>query len=71
MREATPSEVERIAIEFHENYEALAPGFGYRTREASAKPWRDVPEQNRKLMCAVVQDLLNRKVIECPKITQF
>lgn len=71
MREATPSEVERIAIAFHEEYEARAPTYGYSTRKESAKPWRDVPEPNRRLMCAVVQDLLDRKVIECPKITQF
>jgi hypothetical protein len=55
---------EKIAAEFHEEYEALAPGFGYRTREASAKPWRDVPEQNKKLMTAVVQSLLDRGVID-------
>lgn len=67
MREATSLEVERIACEFHTEYETLAPLYGYRTREESAKPWRDVPEQNRKLMCAVVQDLLNRKVIDAPR----
>src|SRR6476620_5707632 len=41
---------EILAEKFHETYERLAPDFGYRTREASAKPWTEVPEQNRKLM---------------------
>ena len=64
MREKSIFLAERIASEFHEEYEALAPIFGYRTREESAKPWRDVPEQNRKLMVAVVQSLLDRGVID-------
>jgi hypothetical protein len=48
---------ENIARAFHETYERLAPEFGYETREASAKPWSDVPQQNKDLMIAVVQDL--------------
>lgn len=49
---------EALARMFHENYEALAPQFGYKTREASAKPWADVPEQNKALMIAVSQNVL-------------
>lgn len=67
MREKGIFVAERIAIEFHEEYEALAPGFGYRTREESAKPWRDVPIQNKKLMIAVVQSLLDRGVIDAQR----
>jgi hypothetical protein len=52
-----------IAEAFHEAYERLAPSFGYRTRESSAKPWAEVPEQNRRLMEAVVADLIERGVI--------
>lgn len=47
-----------LAQQFHETYERLAPSFGYETREASAKPWADVPEQNRRLMIAVCAELL-------------
>lgn len=54
---------ERVAADFHETYERLAPAHGYETREASAKPWAEVPEQNRELMVAVVVDLLDRGVI--------
>lgn len=54
---------EQIAQAFHETYERLAPDFGYKTREASAKPWADVPEQNKALMVAVVQALLDAGVI--------
>jgi hypothetical protein len=54
---------ELIARRFHESYERLAPSHGYETREASAKPWEDVPEQNRKLMVAVVRELLDAGVI--------
>lgn len=46
---------EDVARAFHEAYERLAPDFGYRTREASAKPWADVPEGNRALMIATVR----------------
>jgi len=56
--------VERIAKAFHESYERLAPDFGYKTRKASAKPWEDVSQQNRDLMAAVVQDLLDQGVIQ-------
>lgn len=49
---------ESLAQQFHETYERLAPGFGYRTREASAKPWAEVPEQNRALMIAVATEIL-------------
>lgn len=49
---------EDLARRFHETYERLAPEFGYSTREASRKPWEDVPEQNRRLMIAVCAELL-------------
>jgi hypothetical protein len=42
---------------FHETYERLAPEHGYRTREASAVPWEDVPEPNRSLMIAVAGEV--------------
>jgi hypothetical protein len=43
---------------FHEAYERLAPSFGYETRRESAKPWTEVPEQNRRLMTAVAGEVL-------------
>lgn len=49
---------ETLAQRFHETYERLAPSFGYETREASAKPWADVPEQNKRLMIAVCGEIL-------------
>jgi hypothetical protein len=57
---------EPIARQFHETYERLAPAHGYETREASAKPWEQVPESNRQLMAAVVGELLDRGVISSP-----
>lgn len=60
------SSAEKVAAEFHRVYELLAPEFGYETREASAVPWDQVPEANRKLMCAVVQRLLDEDVIQLP-----
>ena len=56
-------DAERIAKAFHEAYEELAPEHGYETREASRKPWEDVPSQNRGLMVAVVARLMERGVI--------
>ena len=49
---------EALAQRFHEAYERLAPSFGYETREASAKPWADVPDQNKRLMIAVCGEML-------------
>src|SRR5690606_35492577 len=43
---------------FHDTYERLAPQYGYRTREASAKPWDEVPENNRELMIATCAEVL-------------
>jgi len=59
-KEVKTSEVtpEQLAQLFHESYERRAPAFGYKTREASAVPWADVPEPNRSLMIAVASDVL-------------
>lgn len=47
--------MDRLAEYFHETYERLAPDFSYETRKASAKPWTEVPENNKNLMIAVVR----------------
>lgn len=62
----TPEELEiahNIAKAFHETYERLAPKYNYRTRDASAVPWEEVPEENKMLMVGVVGDLLDKGVI--------
>jgi hypothetical protein len=51
---------EQFARQFHETYERLAPSFGYETRRESAKPWDEVPDQNRRLMTAVCAEVLAR-----------
>ena len=48
-----------IAQAFHRHYEELAPSFGYKTRDASAVPWDEVPESNRTLMIATVERVLD------------
>jgi hypothetical protein len=58
------TDAERIARAFHESYERQAPAFSYKTREASAVPWGDVPEDNKCLMIAVVDDLIHAGVIQ-------
>lgn len=55
---------ESVARAFHEAYEELAPAYGYETREASARPWEDVPTTNRALMIATVSRLIERDVIK-------
>lgn len=47
-----------LARRFHTLYEALAPQFGYETRKESAKPWSQVPEQNKNLMTAVCAQII-------------
>lgn len=54
------ADIEKIAKQFHESYERLAPSFGYKTREESAVPWENVPPNNKALMRAVVEDLMGR-----------
>ena len=54
----------RIARAFHEQYEALAPLFDYKTRDASAVPWEQVPDSNRRLMTATVWQLIVGGYIE-------
>lgn len=49
-----------LARFFHDEYERLAPEFGYTTRPESRVAWDDVPENNRMLMMAVAQSVLNR-----------
>lgn len=54
---------ERLAREFHEAYERLAPEYGWDTQAASRKHWQDVPQENRNLMVATIAELLARGVI--------
>lgn len=49
---------ETLAQFFHGAYERLAPTFGHETREATRKPWADLPEQNKALMVAVCAELM-------------
>ncbi len=49
---------EQLAQKFHETYERLAPSHGYETRKESAKPWADVPANNKNLMIAVCGEIL-------------
>lgn len=55
--------VDGIAKAFYESYERQAPIFNYKTRDASAVPWDEVPEYNKNLMRAVVMDLLEKGII--------
>jgi hypothetical protein len=55
--------VENIAQAFHERYERMAPDHSYETRKASAVPWGSVPENNKNLMLAVVQRLIEDGII--------
>jgi hypothetical protein len=49
---------ELLARTFHENYERLAPSFGYATRDDSRQPWEQVPDSNRKLMVATAEAVI-------------
>lgn len=54
---------EMIAGLFHATYETLAPEHGYKTREASAVDWDAVPANNKALMVATVQHLIDMGTI--------
>lgn len=51
---------EQLAQFFHGTYERLAPTYGYKTQEATAVPWADVPESNKRLMIAVAREVLKK-----------
>lgn len=50
---------EDLAKRFHYTYEAYAPEFGYETRKETAKPWEEIPENNRNLMIKVCEGILS------------
>ncbi len=52
------SEIEELAKKFHDAYESLAPRYNYKTRAASAEPWSEVPENNKRLMIEVAREVL-------------
>lgn len=62
-----PSDRFNAAVElaqfFHETYERLAPAYGYKTREASAVPWAEVPENLKHLMIAVSHEVLKAEML--------
>ncbi len=51
-------QAEQLAMLFYNTYERLAPQFGYKTREPSAKSWAEVMENNRNLMVAVASEIV-------------
>lgn len=51
---------EELARFFHETYERLAPDYNYQTRKASAVPWEKVPDNNKRLMIAVANEVLHK-----------
>ncbi len=57
-RRSPMPDAESVAKLFHEAYERLAPAFGYETREATRVPWENVPERNKRLMIAVIAEVL-------------
>lgn len=57
------SAAESIARAFHETYERLAPEHGWETQQRSRTSWEDVPEENKRLMVATAQHLLDKHVI--------
>jgi len=51
---------EALAQMFHETYERLAPEYNYETRKESAKPWEDVPADNKALMIATCDEIMRQ-----------
>lgn len=56
-------DAERVARRFHDLYEMLAPKYGWETQERSRVSWEDVPDANRELMIAVVDEMLVAELI--------
>lgn len=59
-------DADRIAKEFHDAYESIAPLFGYVTAAESAVPWDEVPQSNKNVVIATVKYLVDGGVIAVP-----
>ena len=58
MSELKPEDMAQL---FHEAYERLAPSFGYKTRDASAVAWENVPANNKLLMIATCKEIMGKR----------
>jgi hypothetical protein len=54
-----PHDSETVAKLFHEQYERLAPSYGWKTNPSSACAWENLPHANRELMVHVVNVVLD------------
>lgn len=64
-------DAEKIACEFHETYERLAPKFGWGTQERARVAWSDLPPENAHLMIATINNLLTRDIIRKGDVKLF
>ena len=55
------SDPELLAHFFHDEYERLAPAYGYETRKDSDDAWADVPEKDKALMIAVCESVIEQR----------
>jgi hypothetical protein len=51
---------EELAQLFHETYERVAKEVGYKTRDESAVPWEQVPEDNKRVMITTAAEVLRK-----------
>ena len=49
-----------LAKFFHDTYERLAPEYSYKTKKETAVDWDKVPENNKNLMKAVAQEVIDK-----------
>ncbi len=54
------NDIEQACEVLHDAYEAAATQHGWKTQEASRKPWSDVPDANKATMRSAVGVLLSR-----------
>jgi hypothetical protein len=55
--------VEKIARAFHDEYEAFAEAYEWRTQESTRVAFDELPEANRGTMISTVRSLLERHLI--------
>jgi hypothetical protein len=59
-------DVATVACAFYETYEELAPEYGYQPREEFSVSWESVPADDKALMIATINRLLEQGVIKIP-----
>ena len=64
-------EIKSIAMKFHETYERLSVEYGWKSQESCQVSFEELPEENRKLMLAVVREVCTPLLNKVKELTEM